>query len=77
MERNIFEMSGDQKTQEGISHLPNSLENAVRAAMDSELVRETLGDHVFGKLIENKRIEWDRYRVHVTRYELEKYLPWL
>ena len=28
-----------------------------------------------GKLIENKRIEWDEYRVQVTSWELEKYLP--
>ena len=77
MERNIFEMSGDQKKKEGIAHLPNSLENAIREATKSDLVKDTLGDHVFEKLIENKLIEWDNYRVHVSRYELEKYLPWL
>ena len=77
MERNIFEMSGEQKMEEGISHLPNSLENAIRAAVKSDLVKETLGNHVYEKLIENKQIEWDNYRVHVSRYEVEKYLPWL
>ena len=77
VEDNIFEMSEREMDKHGIKRLPNSLENALRAAMDSELVRETLGDHVFEKLIENKWIEWDRYRVHVTQYEIEKYLPWL
>jgi len=37
-------------------------------------VREALGDHIFEKFIENKRIEWDRYRAQVTNYELERYL---
>jgi len=41
----------------------------------STLVREALGDHIFEKFIENKEIEWDRYRTHISRYELEKYLP--
>jgi glutamine synthetase len=38
-------------------------------------VRDALGDHVFEKLMESKRIEWDRFRVHVSRYEVENYLP--
>ena len=37
----------------------------------STLVREALGDHIFDKFIDNKEIEWDRYRTHVSRYELE------
>jgi glutamine synthetase len=60
-----------------ITHLPNSLENAIKAAEKSELVRETLGEHVFEQLMANKLIEWDQYRVHVSNHEIEKYLPWL
>jgi glutamine synthetase len=30
---------------------------------------------VFESLIQNKRIEWERYRRHVTDFELEEYLP--
>ena len=77
MEMNIFELSQEEKAKIGINHLPNSLENAIRDAAGSELLKDTLGNHVFDKLIENKLIEWDRYRVHVTQYEVEKYLPWL
>jgi len=40
----------------------------------SELVRKALGDHIFAKFIENKKIEWDLYRAQVHRYELERYL---
>jgi glutamine synthetase len=39
------------------------------------LVKEALGDHIFEKFIENKKIEWDQYRTHVSQYELDKYLP--
>jgi glutamine synthetase len=42
---------------------------------ESELVRSTLGEHVFEWFIKNKRREWSRYEQHVSRYELSEYLP--
>lgn len=77
IERNIFSMDAEEKAKLNIDHLPNSLENAIRLASNSELVKETLGDHVFTKLIENKLYEWDQYRIHVGGYEIDKYLSWL
>lgn len=77
VEENIFHMSETEKTELKIDTLPNSLENAIREMEQSQLARETLGDHVFYKLIENKKIEWDRYRIHVSRFEQEKYLAML
>ena len=68
-------MTSEQKAKLCIDTLPNSLENAVRSFENSTLMRETLGEHVFTKLIENKKIEWDQYRIHVTKYEVDKYLP--
>ena len=55
--------------------LPASLFEAIELAEGSELVRKTLGEHIFTKLIENKKIEWQRYRAQVTNYELKEYLP--
>ena len=75
VEEDIFEMSEKERKQHGIDSLPGSLQEAVQAMEKSELVREALGDHIFQKFIENKNIEWDQYRLHVSQYELEKYLP--
>jgi glutamine synthetase len=44
---------------------------------DSELVAETLGEHVFDFFLRNKREEWTQYRRQVTEYELDRYLPTL
>jgi len=44
---------------------------------DSELVAETLGEHVFDFFLRNKREEWIQYRRQVTEYELDRYLPTL
>jgi glutamine synthetase len=41
----------------------------------SELVAETLGEHVFDFFLRNKRSEWDDYRNQVTAFELKRYLP--
>ena len=38
---------------------------------DSELVAETLGEHVFNFVLLNKRQEWKRYRDQVTPFELD------
>ena len=72
--RNVAEMSEEDRTGLGITTLPEDLLEAIRLAEGSDLVREALGDHVFTKYIENKKIEWENYRAQVTSYELEKYL---
>ncbi len=75
IEEDIFEMSEKEREERGITSLPGSLEEAVNLTAKSDLVKETLGDHIFEKFIENKRIEWDKYRIHISEYELKHYLP--
>ncbi|MFH1732223.1 MAG: glutamine synthetase family protein [Planctomycetota bacterium] len=75
VEEDIFEMTEAEREEHGITSLPGSLAEALAETERSELVRETLGEHIFGKFIANKKIEWDRYRTHVSAFELERYLP--
>jgi len=75
IEEDIFEMSAKEREKRGIESLPGSLGQAIHLTERSSIVREALGDHIFDKFIENKKIEWDQYRMHVSNYELEKYLP--
>jgi glutamine synthetase len=77
VEEDIYEMSEEARRRNGIESLPGNLLEAIQLTEKSELVRETLGDHIFQKFIENKKIEWDQYRTHVSQFELEKYLPLL
>lgn len=77
VEEDIFEMNPAERKAHGITDLPGTLYTAILATEKSEMVREVLGDHVFNKFIENKRIEWDSYRTHVSQYELDKYLSTL
>jgi len=75
VEENIYEMSDAERKARGIGTLPASLYEAIQLAENSELVRKALGDHVFNAFIQNKKIEWDRYRIQVTEYEINRYLP--
>jgi glutamine synthetase len=75
VEEDIYEMNQKEREARGIQSLPGNLYAALEEVKKSALVREALGDHIFEKFIENKEIEWDRYRTHVSRYEIEKYLP--
>jgi glutamine synthetase len=74
VEEDIFEMSEETRKKHGIESLPGNLLEAIQLTEKSELVRETLGDHIFEKFIANKKIEWDQYRTHVSQFELDKYL---
>lgn len=75
VERNVYEMTEEERKEYGIKTLPASLADAIALTEKSELVRKTLGDHIFEKLIENKKMEWDRYRIQITKYEIDEYLP--
>ena len=75
VEENVFQMSGEERERRGIGTLPTDLFEAINLTEKSQLVRRALGDHVFDSFIKNKKIEWDQYRIQVTEYELNRYLP--
>ncbi|MEW6040019.1 MAG: glutamine synthetase family protein [Elusimicrobiota bacterium] len=77
VEENVYHMSESEKAKRNIKALPGSLIEALQLTMNSGLVKETLGEHVFGEFIANKQIEWDNYRIQVTDYEKDRYLPLL
>ena len=72
---NVFNMTDEERNRRGIDTLPGSLREAILLTENSDLVRETLGDHVFNSFIQNKKIEWSQYQAQVTNYELRRYLP--
>ncbi len=75
IEEDIYEMDEAAREHAGITSLPGSLFEAHQEMEKSELMRETLGEHIFNKVLANKKIEWDRFRTHVTDYEINQYLP--
>ena len=76
-EDDLYRTSEEERDRMGIETLPGSLFEAVQITESSEMVERALGGHVFDSFIQNKKIEWDRYRAHVTDYEIDRYLPML
>ncbi len=77
VEENVYKMGEEERLKRRIRQLPGSLLEAIQLTEKSQLVREALGEHVFEHFIGNKKLEWDRYRIQITSYEIDKYLPLL
>src|SRR5688500_4790887 len=63
MERNLYDLTADERAQAGIEQLPETLGEAIEVLAESELVRKALGDHIFERYIDLKREEWEEYRI--------------
>ena len=77
VEPNIYKMNATQREAAGLGSLPNNLYEAICETRESELVRRTLGDHVFERFVTNKLNEWYEYREQVTDWEINKYFALL
>jgi len=76
-EDDVWGLTSAERRALGMDPLPGSLDQAISAMEKSELVAETLGEHVFDFFLRNKRAEWGEYRRQVTAWELDRYLPML
>jgi glutamine synthetase len=72
--KNIFEMSHRERRHLRIDELPRNLDEALDELEKDDLVRETLGDHLFTHFVAAKRAEWLDYIKHVSPWEVDRYL---
>lgn len=75
VKKNLFKMSDVERKRLGIKNLPESLKEAVEYFSNSDLMKETIGEVLHNKLIEAKLKEWDDYKMRISQWELDKYLP--
>jgi glutamine synthetase len=75
MERNLYDLSHEERQKMGIQSLPADLGEAIREAEESELLQKALGEHVYTRLLHLKRAEFEDYRMQVTPYEIQNLLP--
>ncbi|MDF2523394.1 MAG: glutamine synthetase, type [Clostridiales bacterium] len=73
-DKNIFQMSDEERRAEGIEALPLSLIEAIEEMQKSEFISNVLGEHIFTKYIEAKKEEWSEYTTKVTKWETDQYL---
>jgi len=74
-EDDVWSLTDRERKSLGIDPLPENLDEAIEVAENSELLAETLGEHVFDFFLRNKRREWADYRAQVTSFERSRMLP--
>jgi len=75
VERNVYNLSEEERQELNIETLPGDLYEAIKAMEKSQVIKKAMGDHVFHSLIENKKLEWADYRAQVTDWEMKNYFP--
>ena len=73
-EDDVWALTEAERRALGSSRCRRSSAEAIAVMERSELVAETLGEHVFDFFLRNKRAEWEEYRRQVTQFELDRYL---
>ena len=71
---NIFAMDDATRQANGIDNLPGSLIDAVEELKKDEVIKETLGEHVYSQYVAGKVKEWDAFRTHVSNWEVNQYI---
>ena len=74
-EDDVWSLTDRERRSLGLDPLPASLDDAIALAETSELLADTLGEHVFDFVLRNKRVEWEDYRGVVSSFERDRMLP--
>ena len=72
--RNVYEMTDEERKIFGIEKLPGSLIEAAKEFQKDTFIQEILGEDLSRKYIEAKASEYQDYRIQITDWEIEKYL---
>jgi glutamine synthetase len=71
---NLYNLGQKERKSIGINCLPSSLADALEVLKQDDLVKESLGTHIYHKFIDTKTKEWNCYRTHVSVWEIDHYL---
>ncbi len=71
---NVYHLSSDERKAMGVRELPGSLEEALTELDKDEVIKKTLGKEIYEAFCRARYSEWDEYRIHVTDWEVERYL---
>ena len=74
VDRNIFEMTQEERDKAGIEKLPENLYEAIQCMQEDKVICDVLGEHIVSKYAEAKLKEWNDYRTRVSQWELDEYL---
>ncbi|MBM3152772.1 MAG: type I glutamate--ammonia ligase [Chloroflexi bacterium] len=71
---NLYHLTPDERKEMGVKELPGSLAEALRELETDLIIQGALGPETYEAFRRAKWAEWDEYRIHVTDWEVERYL---
>ena len=71
---NVYELSQAAREARGIGTLPGNLKEALDSLEQDEVVRNSLGEHVFNNIMRLGNLEWGEYNTWVHDWEIERYI---
>jgi len=71
---NVYELCDQERRDLGVEVLPGSLKEAVEVYLTDELLHSALGETLSQKFVETRLAEWEEYRIHVSDWEVRRYL---
>lgn len=71
---NLYHLTTEERKKMGVNELPGSLKEALDELENDEVIKSSLGEVTYEAFVRAKRAEWDDYRMHVTDFEIERYL---
>jgi glutamine synthetase len=74
VEENLYHFTDEDLQRRDVGTLPTTLGEAIAELEADEVISDALGGHVFERLVEAQRQEWDAFRLHVTEWERDRYL---
>jgi glutamine synthetase len=74
VEENLYHFTEEDLRRRNVATLPATLGEAIAELEQDDVVRDALGEHVFERLLEARKQEWDAFRKHVSTWEIERYL---
>ena len=74
IDRNIFEMTKEERKEKQIEALPANLKEAILEFENDDFIKETLGKEFSMHYAKGKLNEWNAYIEQVSAWEIEQYL---
>jgi glutamine synthetase len=71
---NVYELCESERREMGVDVLPGSLKEAVDVYLTDPLLHSALGEDLSKKFVETRLAEWEEYRIHVSDWEVRRYL---
>lgn len=71
---NVYEMETAEIKERGIERLPINLYEAIKELSKDDVIKSSLGEHIYKRFVESALYEWNEYSKYISQWELDRYL---